>query len=1044
MFDKVDAQYNFTACEKEVREFWKENHVFEKSVKKNEGKPEFTFYDGPPTANGVPHVGHILTRSIKDLIPRYRTMKGYHVERKAGWDTHGLPVELEVEKELGFSGKADIEKYGIVPFIDKCRKSVWKYKDLWEDMSERIGFWADFENPYITYDNKYIESVWWAFKQLDAKELLYHGHKIVPYCPRCGTALSSHEVAQGYKNIKTRSAYVRFRLRDEADTCFLAWTTTPWTLPSNVALCVNPDAEYVKIKTEDGCYILAKALVGGLFEEGKYEVVAEYIGKDLEYTKYEPLFPYVKDKYYDKAWFVTCDGYVTLDSGTGIVHIAPAFGEDDSKVGKKYKLPFVQLADERGCFPEAATEYAGRFVMDCDPDIITRLSNEGSLFKVQTIEHQYPYCWRCDSPLLYYGKPSWFIAMSTLRDELTADNASVNWLPETYRDGRMGNFVSNVIDWAISRDRYWGTPLPVWVCDKCEKHHVIGSVEELSKLTGAPADIDLHKPSVDPLTFECECGGTMHRVPEVIDCWFDSGAMPFAQQHYPFENKDLFEKQFPADFISEGSDQTRGWFYSLQAISTAIFGKSPYKNCVALGLVNDKDGIKMSKHKGNVVDPWEVMDKHGADAIRWYFYVSSAPWISTNFDGDAINEHQRRFMGTMWNTFHFYNLYSGIDNFNPNSYKLADCKLTMMDKWILGLLNSVIKKVDTELEGYHITEAARELVSFVDLMSNWYVRRCRRRFWMSELTEDKIAAYMTLYTVLDSLIRLAAPFVPFATETIYQSLVRKNNPDAPISIHMCDFPVCDESYIDEALERDMKLVYDSVGIARNARNLANLKIRQPLSRLLVCVEGEDAHFNEEMLSIIAEELNVEKAEQVSSTKGFISHSIKPQLKTLGPKYGKVLNAIREYFATVDGDSVIDDIEANGSHKTNLGGTDVEFTMDDLLISTGYKEGFMSAADRNITVILDTVLTPELIQKGYAREFVSKVQNMRKSSGFEVMDRIVITYASDDEFEQLLAPSVEAVSKELLADEIVRADSVEGEELDINGKNVVITVRKVQK
>ncbi len=1037
MFEKTDAQYNIAESEREVRAFWKENDIFRKSVLKNEGKPEYTFYDGPPTANGRPHVGHILTRSIKDLIPRYRTMKGYHVERKAGWDTHGLPVELEVEKELGFSGKADIETYGIVPFIDKCRKSVWKYKDLWEDMSERIGFWADFDKPYITYDNNYIESVWWAFKQLDAKGLLYHGHKVVPYCPRCGTALSSHEVAQGYKTIKTRSIYVRFKAADEENTYYLAWTTTPWTLLSNAGLCVNPEADYVKIQTADCRYILAQALVDGLFEKDSYEVVETCKGKDLEYRKYEPIFKYVEEKYRGKAWFVTCDGYVTLDSGTGVVHIAPAFGEDDSQVGKRYNLPFIKMADERGCYPETCGEYAGRFVMDCDPDIITRLSNEGILFKVQTIEHQYPFCWRCDSPLIYFARASWFIAMSELRDQLTADNNSVNWFPETYKEGRMGNFVSNVIDWAISRDRYWGTPLPVWVCDKCEKHHVIGSVEELTKLTGAPADIDLHKPSVDPLTFMCECGGTMRRAPEVIDCWFDSGSMPFAQQHYPFENKELFEKQFPADFISEGSDQTRGWFYSLQAISTAIFGKSPYKNCVALGLVNDKDGIKMSKHKGNVVDPWEVMDKHGADAIRWYFYVSSAPWISTNFDGDAINEHQRRFMGTLWNTFHFYNLYSGIDGFNAAGISPKDCALTMMDRWVLGALNSLIKKVDTELEGYHITEAARAIVDFVDLMSNWYVRRCRRRFWMSDVTEDKKAAYVTLYTVLETLIRLAAPFIPFETEAIYQRLVRKLNPDAPESIHLCDYPVCDEAFIDETLEHDMQLVYDAVGIARNARNLANLKIRQPLSRLMVCLENDDSRFDDEMLSILAEELNVEQAEQIDSTKGFISHTIKPQLKTLGPKYGKVLNAIRTYLAEADGDAVLADIEASGAHTVTLNGTEVSFGADDLLVSTGQKEGFISAADLGITVVLETTLTPALVQKGYAREFVSKVQNLRKSSGFEVMDRIAITYESDDEFEQLLAPGLAGVAKELLADSITRAESVDAETFDINGKNVKI-------
>ncbi len=1039
MFEKADKQYDFLQSEKEVVEFWKENHIFERSVKKNEGKPEFTFYDGPPTANGVPHVGHILSRSIKDLIPRYRTMKGYHVERKAGWDTHGLPVELEVEKELGFSGKPDIEKYGIVPFIDKCRKSVWKYKTLWEDMSAKIGFWADFDKPYITYDNNYIESVWWAFKQLDSKELLYQGHKVVPYCPRCGTALSSHEVAQGYKTIKTKSVYVKFKVIGEDNTYFLAWTTTPWTLPSNAVVCVNPEAEYVKVKLADSFFYLAKALLDEVLGSEAYEIVEEYVGTQLEGKKYEPLFDFVKDKYLDKAWFVTCDSYVTLDSGTGIVHIAPAFGADDSLVGRRYKLPFIQLADARGCFPEGCGKYTGRFVMDCDPDIIAELRERGSLLKPKVIEHEYPHCWRCDSPLIYLAKESWFIAMSSLRDDLVANNRTVNWLPENFKEGRMGNFVGNVIDWAISRDRYWGTPLPVWVCDKCSKHHVIGSRQELSDLTGAPADIDLHKPSVDPLTYTCECGGTMKRTPEVIDCWFDSGAMPFAQHHYPFENKDLFEKQFPADFISEGSDQSRGWFYSLQAISTAIFGKSPYKTCLALGLVNDKDGHKMSKHKGNVVDPWEIIQNHGADAIRWFFYIASAPWISTNFDGTAISEHQNRFMGTLWNSFSFYKLYADINSFNGAEHSLADCKLTMMDKWILGALNTLVAKVDDNLENYHITEGARDISAFVDIMSNWYVRRCRRRFWGTEMTEDSLAAFTTLYTVLETLVRLSAPFTPFITETIYQHLVRKNNPDAPESVHLCDFPVCDSSFIDEELETDMQLVYDSVSLARNARNLANLKIRQPLSKLMICVDG-DAHFNDEMLSIIAEELHVDKAVQISDAKEYVTHTLKPQLKTLGAKYRSALGSIREYLPAADGDAILADIERDGVHKVTLNGVEIELTLDDLLVSSANREGFVSDSYGGVTVIIDTVVTPELFARGCLREFISKIQNLRKSSGFEVTDRIDLTYSGDDSFAQIIESNKETVTGELLLNSLTRREN-NGEALDINGISVSVVIKK---
>ena len=1039
MYKKVSSDLNFCQREKEITEFWKENKVFEKSMEK-EGET-FSFYDGPPTANGKPHIGHILTRVIKDIIPRYKTMKGYNVQRKAGWDTHGLPVELEVEKTLGIDGKQDIEKFGIEPFIKKCKESVWKYKGEWERMSDRVGYWVDMDNPYITYDDNYIESVWWSLKEIDKQGLIYKGHKIVPYCPRCGTALSSHEVAQGYKDVKEKSVFVKFKKVGEENVYFLAWTTTPWTLPSNVALCMNPNESYVRIKAGEEFYILAEALVPTLFEEGAYEIVERKIGKDYEHEKYEPLFDFCSDADKAKAYYVTVDNYVTLTDGSGIVHIAPAFGEDDSQVGRKYGLPFVQMVDERGKFVAEAGDLVGIFAKDADKIIIERLNNRGLLFKELMYEHSYPHCWRCDTPLLYYARSSWFIKMTAVRDRLLKNNASVNWMPPTIGSGRMGNFLENVIDWGLSRDRYWGTPLPIWVCEKCGKKHVIGSKAELKELGGIEGDIELHKPYIDAVEWDCECGGKMKRVHEVIDCWYDSGSMPFAQWHYPFENKEIFEKNFPADFISEAVDQTRGWFYTLMAISTLIFDKAPFKNCIVLGHVNDKDGIKMSKHKGNVVDPWSVLDKQGADAVRWYFYTGSAPWLPSRFYGEAVSEVQRKFLGTLWNTYAFFVLYADIDKFNPMDYKAEDCKFTLMDKWILSELNSLVKFVDECLNEYKITESARRIQEFTDMLSNWYVRRCRERYWGSEMTENKIAAYVTLYNVLVTLSKVIAPYTPFVAESIYQNLVANFDKTAPISVHLCDFPVADESLIDEDLDRGMEYLLKIVALGRATRNKANIKNRQPLSKLYV--KGDSSLLNNELLELIADELNVKSVEFVESGDGLISYEIKPQLKTLGPKYGAHLGKIREFLAGCDAGEVVRVVNSGEEYVTTLSdGTEVRFAQSDLLISTKNKEGLVAESDGANTAILDTTLTPELIDEGTVRELVSKLQTMRKEAGFEVTDNIIVGAVADEGIARVIVKYAEEIKHDVLAKEIKTSLSGFEKEWDINGEKCKLSVERV--
>ena len=1031
MYNKVDTKLDFVQREKDILAFWKENRIFEKSVAKNEGGKEFSFFDGPPTANGKPHIGHILTRVMKDIIPRYKTMKGYHVLRKAGWDTHGLPVELEVEKLLGIDGKQEIEKYGVEPFIKKCKESVWKYKGEWEVMSDRVGYWADMDNPYITYDDNYIESVWWSLKEIDKMGLIYKGHKIVPYCPRCGTALSSHEVAQGYKDVEETSIFVKFRVKGEADTFFLAWTTTPWTLPSNVALCMNPKEDYVKIKADGVYYILAEALVPSLFES--YEVAERKKGKDYEFKEYEPLFDFYKgDK---KAFYITCDGYVTLTDGTGVVHIAPAFGEDDAKVGKNYGLPFVQMVDERGRFIPETGDLEGMFVKDGDSVVMDKLEAAGLLFKKLRFTHSYPFCWRCDTPLLYYARSSWFIKMTAVRDKLLKNNASVNWMPPTIGTGRMGNFLENVIDWGFSRERYWGTPLPIWVCDKCGKTHVVGSREELCRLGKLDKAPELHKPYIDAVTFECECGGTMHRTPEVLDCWYDSGSMPFAQWHYPFENKEIFEKVFPANFISEAVDQTRGWFYTLLAVSTLLFDKAPFRNCIVLGHVNDKDGQKMSKHKGNVVDPFSVLDKQGADAVRWYFYTGSAPWLPSRFYAEAVSEAQRKFMGTLWNTYAFFVLYADIDKFNPAEYSLKDRKLTVMDKWLLSGLNSLVKYVDKGLEEYRITESARKIAEFTDDLSNWYVRRSRDRFWGSGMTEDKLAAYTTLYTVLTTLSRLLAPFTPFMAESIYRNLVVNFFKDAPESVHLSDFPVCDESYIDADLEKGMKDVINVVVLGRACRNKANIKNRQPLSKMYV----KGAKLTDELAELVKDELNVKEIEQQADERAFITYELKPQLKTVGPKYGALLGKIKTFLAEADGAAVVDAVE-NGVFTTVIDGKEVEFSKDDLLISVKNREGFSSESEGDLTVILDTAVTDELIEEGIAREVVSKIQTMRKEAGFEVTDRIIIGCSGDKTVREII-DKVPFVKKVTLADDV--KDCLDGysKEWDINGRQVTLSVKR---
>ena len=1021
MYEKVSNKLNFVEHEQKVLDFWKENKVFEKSIDEKKDLPTYTFYDGPPTANGKPHIGHVLTRVIKDMIPRYQTMKGHKIIRKAGWDTHGLPVELEIEKELGIDGKEQIEAYGLDPFIRKCKESVWKYKGMWEEFSGKVGFWADMDDPYVTYHDNYIESEWWALKKIWDDGLLYKGFKIVPYCPRCGTPLSSHEVAQGYKAVKERSAVVRFKCVGE-DAYFLAWTTTPWTLPSNVALCVNPDESYCKVKAADGyTYYMAEALLdtvlGKLGEEGKpaYEILETYKGTDLERKEYEPLFECTKKAVEgkEKGHYVTCDSYVTMSDGTGIVHIAPAFGEDDAQVGRKYKLPFVQLVNGKGEMTEN-TPYAGMFVKDADKPILMDLEKDGLLFDAPKFEHDYPFCWRCDTPLIYYARDTWFIEMTKVRDKLVKNNNTVNWIPEGIGKGRFGAWLENVQDWGLSRNRYWGTPLNIWECE-CGKRHAIGSREELKSMSkNCPEDIELHRPYIDEVTITCpDCGKEMKRVPEVIDCWFDSGAMPFAQWHYPFENKEIFDDNFPADFISEAVDQTRGWFYSLMAISTLLFDKAPYKNVIVLGHVLDKDGNKMSKSKGNAVDPMEALNKYGADAIRWYFYSNSAPWLPNRFHEDAIVEGQRKFMGTLWNTYAFYVLYAEIDQFNPTEYKLEYDKLSVMDKWLLSKLNSMVKVVDDSLGAYKIPEATKALSEFVDDLSNWYVRRCRERYWAKDMPQDKINAYMTLYTALVTLCKAAAPMVPFITEDIYQNLVVNFDKTAPMSIHLCDFPEVNADFIDEELEASMDEVLKVVVFGRAARNTANIKSRQPIGNMYIKAKKELSSY---FVDIIKEELNVKNAEFKEDVSKFSSYTFKPQLKTVGPKYGKQLGGIKEYLSNVDGNAAMADLKANGAIKFEVNGTEISLAEEDLLIDIAQMDGYVTDGDNYVTVVLDTTLTPELIEEGFVREIISKVQTMRKDAGFDVTDKIRLYVEGNDKIADIINNNEDAIKKVVLANE----------------------------
>ena len=1049
MYKKVDASLNFVEREKQVQKFWEDNDIFRKSMDSRKEGETYTFYDGPPTANGKPHIGHVETRAIKDMIPRYQTMKGKYVPRKAGWDTHGLPVELEVEKLLGLNGKEQIEEYGMEPFIKKCKESVWKYKGMWEDFSGTVGFWADMDNPYITYDDNFIESEWWALKEIWNKKLLYKGFKIVPYCPRCGTPLSSQEVAQGYKTVKERSAVVRFKVKDE-DAYILAWTTTPWTLPSNLALCVNPDETYLKVSCVDGyTYYIAEALadkvLGKLAEEGQkaYEVLARYKGTDLEYKEYDPLFECAGQaaaKQHKKAHFVVCDSYVTMTDGTGIVHIAPAFGEDDAKVGRKYDLPFVQFVNGKGELT-SETPYDGVFVKKADPMVLKDLDEEGKLFDAPKFEHEYPHCWRCDTPLIYYARESWFIKMTAVKDDLIRNNNTVNWIPDSIGKGRFGDWLANVQDWGISRNRYWGTPLNIWECQDCGKQISIGSRAELAELSGNPdaAKVELHRPYIDEITCKCGCGGTMKRVPEVIDCWFDSGAMPFAQHHYPFENKEVFEQQFPAKFISEAVDQTRGWFYSLMAESTLLFNKSPYENVIVLGHVQDEHGQKMSKSKGNAVDPFDALEKMGADAIRWYFYTSSAPWIPKRFGEAAVMEGQRKFLGTLWNTYAFYILYANIDEFDPTKYSLDYDKLAVMDKWILSRLNSAIKAVDDNLGAYKIPEAARALDDFVDDMSNWYVRRCRDRFWAKGMEQDKINAYMTLYTALTEISKAAAPMIPFMTEEIYQNMVRSVNANAPESIHLCDFPAVHEDYIDKKLEEDMDELLKIVVHGRACRNTANIKNRQPIGQMYIKAE----HTLDDMyVSIIEDELNVKKATFTDDVSSFTSYSFKPQLRTVGPKYGKFLAGIQKALASLDGNAAYAQLKADGVLRLPEVDASIELAEEDLLISMAQTEGFVADGDNYVTVVLDTNLTEELLEEGFVREIVSKIQTMRKEAGFEVMDRISVSYATTDKLVAIFEKNTAVIAGEVLADSIVAGtDGAYSKEWNINGEKVTLAVTK---
>ena len=1050
MYKKVSTDMNFVDREKETEKFWEDNHIFEKSMEDREGCPQYMFYDGPPTANGKPHIGHVLTRVIKDMIPRYRTMKGYEVPRKAGWDTHGLPVELEVEKALGLDGKDQIEKYGVEPFIKKCKESVWKYKGMWEDFSITVGFWADMDDPYVTYHNTFIESEWWALKKIWDKGLLYKGFKIVPYCPRCGTPLSAQEVAQGYKDVKERSAIVRFKVKDE-DAYILAWTTTPWTLPSNIALCVNPEEDYAKVKAADGyTYYMAVALLdtvlGKLGDEENgvkaYEVLETYKGQDLEYKEYEPLYQCAYDcaaKQNKKAFYVTCDTYVTLTDGTGVVHIAPAFGEDDAKVGRKYDMPFVQLVDEKGEMGKT-TPFAGLFVKKADPEVLKDLDGRGLLFDAPKFEHSYPHCWRCDTPLIYYARESWFIKMTAVKDDLIANNNTINWIPESIGKGRFGDWLENVQDWGISRNRYWGTPLNIWECE-CGCQHSIGSIEELKSMSdNCPDEIELHRPYIDNVTIKCpKCGKEMHRVPEVIDCWFDSGSMPFAQYHYPFENQELFEKHFPADFISEAVDQTRGWFYSLLAISTLIFNKAPYKNVIVLGHVQDENGQKMSKSKGNAVDPFDALEKYGADAIRWYFYINSAPWLPNRFHGKAVTEGQRKFMGTLWNTYAFFVLYANIDEFDATKYTLEYEKLSVMDKWLLSKLNSAIKSVDEDLANYKIPEAAKALQSFVDDMSNWYVRRSRERFWAKGMEQDKINAYMTLYTALVEICKTAAPMIPFMTEDIYQNLVRSIDANAPESIHLCDFPKVNEAHIDKELEENMERVLKLVVMGRACRNTANIKNRQPIGQMYVKADFELSEFFD---AIVADELNVKNVTFTQEVRDFTSYSFKPQLKTVGPKYGKLLGGIKNVLSGLDGNAAMDELNANGCLRFEVNGEEVVLNREDLLIDTAQMEGYVSEDDNGITVVLDTNLSEELLEEGFVREIISKVQTMRKEADFEVMDKIVITYEGSEKAETVFAKNADEIGAETLALEVKKATPAGYvKEWKINGEAVTLGVEK---
>ena len=1050
MYKKVSTDMNFVDREKETEKFWEDNHIFEKSMEDREGCPQYMFYDGPPTANGKPHIGHVLTRVIKDMIPRYRTMKGYEVPRKAGWDTHGLPVELEVEKALGLDGKDQIEKYGVEPFIKKCKESVWKYKGMWEDFSNTVGFWADMDDPYVTYHNTFIESEWWALKKIWDKGLLYKGFKIVPYCPRCGTPLSAQEVAQGYKDVKERSAIVRFKVKDE-DAYILAWTTTPWTLPSNIALCVNPEEDYAKVKAADGyTYYMAVALLdtvlGKLGDEENgvkaYEVLETYKGQDLEYKEYEPLYQCAYDcaaKQNKKAFYVTCDTYVTLTDGTGVVHIAPAFGEDDAKVGRKYDMPFVQLVDEKGEMGKT-TPFAGLFVKKADPEVLKDLDGRGLLFDAPKFEHSYPHCWRCDTPLIYYARESWFIKMTAVKDDLIANNNTINWIPESIGKGRFGDWLENVQDWGISRNRYWGTPLNIWECE-CGCQHSIGSIEELKSMSdNCPDEIELHRPYIDNVTIKCpKCGKEMHRVPEVIDCWFDSGSMPFAQYHYPFENQELFEKHFPADFISEAVDQTRGWFYSLLAISTLIFNKAPYKNVIVLGHVQDENGQKMSKSKGNAVDPFDALEKYGADAIRWYFYINSAPWLPNRFHGKAVTEGQRKFMGTLWNTYAFFVLYANIDEFDATKYTLEYEKLSVMDKWLLSKLNSAIKAVDEDLANYKIPEAAKALQSFVDDMSNWYVRRSRERFWAKGMEQDKINAYMTLYTALVEICKTAAPMIPFMTEDIYQNLVRSIDVNAPESIHLCDFPKVNEAHIDKELEENMDRVLKLVVMGRACRNTANIKNRQPIGQMYVKADFELSEFFD---AIVADELNVKNVTFTQEVRDFTSYSFKPQLKTVGPKYGKLLGGIKNVLSGLDGNAAMDELNANGCLRFEVNGEEVVLNREDLLIDTAQMEGYVSEDDNGITVVLDTNLSEELLEEGFVREIISKVQTMRKEADFEVMDKIVITYEGSEKAETVFVKNADEIGAETLALEVKKATPAGYvKEWKINGEAVTLGVEK---